>query len=152
MRIDIKGFVLGFLIGTVLLFAVGAIVGFLFVLYLQSNGGLYEAISSKNESPIIGMLIGMCLGSSLACFISGWFTAKISKNQRLLTTIAVGILLACYAFIPSQDKDLLLTFIGAVVPIPFCYFGAISFLKRANKFKNENTSEAGSDASPTRPF
>lgn len=150
MKIDFKGFILGSLIGTVLLFFAGAIVGFLFVLYLKSVGGLYEVASSNNKSPLIGMIFGLSVASGLACFVSGWLTAKLSKTHRLFTAMAVGILLTCYAFILSQEKGLLLTFLGAVVPIPFSYFGASRFLKRANK--NQNNTHRGRTPQKRSPF
>jgi len=133
MKIDFKGFFIGSLIGILLLLIVGAILGFLFVIYLQNNGGLYEVAFSSQKLPLVTFILFLSMASSLACFVCGWFTARFSVNHRLYTAVAVGILLASFAFYPAEDKDFLLTLIGAVIPIPFTYYGANRYLKRANK-------------------
>ena len=147
MKIDIKGFFLGGFIGLLLLVLLGAVIGFLAVLLIHSSGNELDP-SDLDVNAFNLLSVSVFLGAVIGNFISGYIVAKLSNTYRLFTAIAVGLVGTVLAVIPfgAYEGTFSSLVLSGVVPLPLHYLGASYFIKRTNKFKNENASGAGTDA------
>jgi ABC-type Na+ efflux pump permease subunit len=144
MKIDIKGFVFGSIIGVLIVTLCGVVFGVLGVIAINANGGLDKTLHDFNGSVVLLVSLQVFLFVAIGSFLSGLITAKISRSNQLLTSIAVGIVVAMLTFIPREKTSLVLTLISASFPVPFHYLGASCFLRSANKSQMEVTNSGES--------